>query len=248
MYNTHPHLVEPTEDAVLWRYMDMAKFLSLLETQSLYFANLSSFEDPFEGHPPRVVIDAFTAIPADLSDADAAERKRIAEQNHNFFSSSRNIVCASCWHMNEIENAGMWSQYLKTGEGIAIRTTFGALKRSLSMSPSNVTVSGGIVQYVDYETFEPPVTNIVAWGALKRLGFDHEREFRLLCLLPNKGLHVPISLCELIQSIYVAPNLPAWFHELVTKITARYQVPAPVLRSTLLDGPAYIHPSAIRGA
>ena len=39
--------VSPT--AKLWRYMDLAKFISLIGKKKLYFASLESFEDIFEG-------------------------------------------------------------------------------------------------------------------------------------------------------------------------------------------------------
>lgn len=33
----------------LWRYMDLAKFLALLEDRALYFARADKLGDPFEG-------------------------------------------------------------------------------------------------------------------------------------------------------------------------------------------------------
>ena len=39
----------PNPEDKLWRYMDMAKFISLLSTESLYFSPAESFDDPFEG-------------------------------------------------------------------------------------------------------------------------------------------------------------------------------------------------------
>ena len=39
--------VSPT--AKLWRYMDLAKFISLIGKKKLYFPSLESFEDIFEG-------------------------------------------------------------------------------------------------------------------------------------------------------------------------------------------------------
>lgn len=44
----HPYTI-PAPDAKLWRYMDLAKFLSLLESCSLFFTRLDHFQDPFEG-------------------------------------------------------------------------------------------------------------------------------------------------------------------------------------------------------
>lgn len=38
----------PDDDAVLWRYMDLAKFVSLLKDKALYMTRADMFEDPFE--------------------------------------------------------------------------------------------------------------------------------------------------------------------------------------------------------
>ncbi|RXF00398.1 DUF2971 domain-containing protein [Pseudoalteromonas sp. PS5] len=48
---------ELNNDAPIWRYLSLDKFIDLLHSQSLYFAPLSSFakSDPFEGRlPPQV--------------------------------------------------------------------------------------------------------------------------------------------------------------------------------------------------
>lgn len=240
MYDSHPLLIEPSDDTVLWRYMDLAKFLALLDSSCLYFSNISAFDDPFEGHPPQKITQAFTAIPSGLDDKATNKRMKEVNDNIHFFSFSRRLICASCWHMNPVENAGMWAQYLKTGEGIAIRTTFGAIKRSLSLPSNTFAITGGTVQYMDYETFEVSDLNILAWGTLKRTGFDHEREFRLLCQNPATGLQVPVSLSCLIENIYVAPSLGDWYLDLVKRVAAKYEVTATVTHSTLLDGPTYI--------
>lgn len=240
MYSPHGILDEPSDDTVLWRYMDLAKFLALLDSNCLHFSNLSTFDDPFEGHPPRKIIEAFTNIQPGLDNIATSKRKKEISDNLHFFSTNRKVICASCWHMNSVENAGMWAQYLKTGEGIAIKTTFGAVKKALSIPSNNFAITGGIVEYVDYETFETLDINILAWGVLKRAGFDHEREFRLLCLNPAEGLQVPVSLAWLIEKIYVAPSIPAWYQALVERVAAKYEVTATVERSTLLDGPTYI--------
>ena len=36
-------------DLTLWRYMDLAKFLSLLDESSLYFTRIDHFNDSYEG-------------------------------------------------------------------------------------------------------------------------------------------------------------------------------------------------------
>ena len=37
----------------IWRYMDLAKFISLLSKEALYFSCPADFNDPFEGFIPR---------------------------------------------------------------------------------------------------------------------------------------------------------------------------------------------------
>ena len=49
MYATHPMLETPPASSMLWRYMSLAKFLSFLQTSSLYFSRIDQLGDPFEG-------------------------------------------------------------------------------------------------------------------------------------------------------------------------------------------------------
>ena len=42
----------PALDATLWRYMDVAKFADLLESEALFFARANKLDDPFEGSWP----------------------------------------------------------------------------------------------------------------------------------------------------------------------------------------------------
>ena len=45
MYETHPLFVAPPGDALLWRYMDFTKFVSLLDTSSLFFSRADLLGD-----------------------------------------------------------------------------------------------------------------------------------------------------------------------------------------------------------
>jgi hypothetical protein len=50
MYEQHPVFVTPTNlDIPLWRYVDLPKFLSMLQHDALHFARSDSMEDKFEG-------------------------------------------------------------------------------------------------------------------------------------------------------------------------------------------------------
>ena len=53
MYEDHPIFNTPTDNTLIWRYMDFTKFISLLETSSLFFAQGDKLGDPFEGSFPK---------------------------------------------------------------------------------------------------------------------------------------------------------------------------------------------------
>ena len=40
---------QPDSDAFVWRYMDILKFIDLLQTKCLYFPRLTELNDAFEG-------------------------------------------------------------------------------------------------------------------------------------------------------------------------------------------------------
>ena len=48
MYAEHGSFRPPPEEAVLWRYMDFTKFVSLLSTNALYFARADTLGDPLK--------------------------------------------------------------------------------------------------------------------------------------------------------------------------------------------------------
>ena len=39
----------PKDDSVIWRFLDLAKFISLLKEKALYLTRADKFEDQFEG-------------------------------------------------------------------------------------------------------------------------------------------------------------------------------------------------------
>ena len=87
----------------------------------------------------------------------------------------------------------------------------------------------------------------------KRKSFEHERELRALIQdlpktdkgiqtgLPNQELccEVSIDLNELIEAVYVSPESPKWFLELVKNVTQKYDFNFEVRQSLLAKAPVY---------
>ena len=53
MYEEHPACTSPPPNAILWRYMDFMKYVSLLDRKALFFGRVDKLGDPFEGFYTR---------------------------------------------------------------------------------------------------------------------------------------------------------------------------------------------------
>jgi hypothetical protein len=114
MYEPHPGREQPKDETLLWRYMDLAKFIAIIETQSLFFPRVTTLQDldPFEGHPPRAFVNWLKANPPSMvGQVDPSRRGERASADLKQIRDLRKYVCASCWHANVGESAAMWSLY-----------------------------------------------------------------------------------------------------------------------------------------
>ena len=48
-YKDSPYFETPCPTKILWRYMHIDKFLAMLNSKTLYFPNVYSYNDEFEG-------------------------------------------------------------------------------------------------------------------------------------------------------------------------------------------------------
>ena len=254
MYAAHPAFKSPDENVVLWRYLDFTKFISLLETSSLYFTRSDNFSDIFEGTYNKRSFDMFNTDYLKTC-RDLGISKELAESTlldiKKSNSHMRRYVAINCWHMNESESAAMWQLYLKSNEGIVIKSSFGNLKKAIEGSSEHIML--GEVSYLDYSNDIIPYDNVLTPFMCKRKSFEHERELRAIILkLPVKdagiaytdetighGMNIQCDLDMLINEIYVAPNSPKWFVELIKSIIVRYGKSWNVQNSKLDEEPFY---------
>jgi hypothetical protein len=56
MFNEHPSFQAPANPNVsIWRYMDLTKFLWMLQEKALFFTRADFLGDPYEGHYTEVM-------------------------------------------------------------------------------------------------------------------------------------------------------------------------------------------------
>ena len=253
MYKEHEAFNPPPSDATLWRYMDFTKFVSLLDKQALFFTRADKLEDSFEGYLPNLCRAGMREFIEELSDPD---RHKILQESIAFTKALPRFTLMSCWHENHHESAAMWKLYSKDDNGIAIKTDFDSFAKSFTASQ---VIHIGRISYVDYETHFFADKWWILPFLCKRRSFEHEREIRAIVqIIPTKvgkaekykpvdlsqdicdvGNYYEVDLSLLIQEVVIGPYAPDWLLELVQSVAARYNLEAPVVRSTLADNPTW---------
>ena len=208
--------------------MDLARYLSLLQSSALHFARVDQMADRWEGAYGSANINARPIMYGE----DFEQMRHVFPQLRQ---ASRTLVNINCWHMSEVESAAMWSIYQRDGRGVAVVSTWGKLTSSIIDQRS---VYGTAVRYVDYETTLIPESSLFQPLLHKRQSFSHEQEVRLLTLGSGEGpapvvLPVVVNLKELITEVRVAPDAPSWFADVVRDATTRYGQDFDVNQSSL---------------
>ena len=231
--------IPANSNTVIWRYMDLAKFVSLLGESALFFPRASTFDDPTEGS---------------LSDPTALREWRsldpLVEAVYKAKSRElRKFILISCWSISKGESAVLWKCYAPTRQGIAVRSSIAHLKQSLQAEPQPIYL--GQVQYIDFkiESMSEPVTILSPFG-YKQKPFDDEKEFRAFFVDPrfqddkrseevNRGEYISVDLESLIDEIVVSGTPDQWFLKLVQSIVDRYGLKKPCRESELARAPVF---------
>ena len=234
--------------------MDFAKFISLLESQSLYFPNIYSFEDALEGAHNALNDDDHYDID---NDGNIIVTEPPTEQRHienslklktylkNTLDEMAGAFGIQCWRMSDNESHAMWKIFLSANEGVAIKTDLETVKDCLPAGHFHL----GKVQYIDRKTKKMSINQLLNSFFTKESHFKHESEFRIITynvdqneeahfgnnnLVKNEhGIIVLIPTESLIKEVLVSPYAPKWFYELVLSIKERYKFSAPVLWSEI---------------
>jgi len=239
----------------LWRYMDLAKFIHLLEEETLFFARADTFSDPFEGASgllqreaewDRWYLDYFRnavrnppeGYPPPPEEQVEANARRLLASIRGGAERDRRTTFVSCWHANTGESEALWRLYCPPGTvGVAIETSADRLFKALDPS---TRIELGKVQYIDFRKSFAGFHDRIFW---KRKSLSHEAEVRAVTTahLDEKwtGLPVAINLQTLCKSVVPSPFAPPWFTETLKALVARYQMQLSLVESELLARPFF---------
>lgn len=219
----------------LWRYLDLAKLVSILDTKAIWLARADTFRDKHEGRFPdemRTLIEkAYASFPAD----DPSPVKD-AEDFQDYLLKNTFL---SCWHKNIDENMAMWEIYGRDANAVAVQTNVGRIKHGIDST--DLSGYSLLLKPVLYQRAEdvPAILKYADCFFRKRPHFGFEQEVRIsldtyLPANPTKdtpyGHRLRCSADTLIESIYVHPDSAPWFLDAVNSITTHYDVKVNVKR------------------
>ncbi len=223
-------------------------------------------EDPFEGYYTsyNLTQDIFVEYDTHMPDGKKAtppDREAVFQilsdrqllRGHVKGDRARTFV--SSWHTQDHESAAMWKMYAKSGDGIAIESSYNRLVDCIA-NYSDFEIHIGMIKYIDYRREAIPRQNLLSPFMHKRKSFEYERELRALIWTPQNGkntdgsdplnnfisymgLPVPVDLAILINRVLVAPTAPAWMLDLIKSVTTRYGLKVPIQQSDLASKPIY---------
>jgi hypothetical protein len=238
-------------NATIWRYMDLAKFESVLEKRALFFCRSDLFDDRFEGSYPRgaAVEAALPQMVAAVAD-DPSLREQL-EKAKQMRKQLRESVLVNCWHINEHESAAMWKLYVRSDKGISVKSTVQRLIDGIRCAEE---VYVGAVQYRDYDGAPFPSMNVFHPFMSKRKSFAYEQELRAVIWDQERfaglsgswpvhkrdcGTNAATDLDRLIEEIRVLPGARPVFREFIASICTKYCLKKETKQSRLDDIPLY---------
>lgn len=245
----------PEAHCKLWRYMDFAKYVSMLATNSLYFTRSDMFSDLFEGAKglrknknkwDKFYLDFFKMMIknppegylCNLSDQEIdLQATKLLRDLESGGEKGRRHTFINCWHENTSESEAMWRLYSSfLDNAVAVKTSYKNLYLSLGRNPS---IDIGRVKYIDLQNKYSDINNAF-WR--KRKSFEHEKEVRAIIkdhTYSDKGMLIKCDLSILVEEVFVSPRAKDWFVDLLNNVNTKYGLNIKVAKSELTEEPFF---------
>ena len=215
MYLDNPNIKLPADpETIVWKYLDLSKFLDLLLSKKLFMSRSDKFEDQYEGTFSEPTFEEIRKLSIDNPDF------------LNYYKTHREKVAISSWHINEYESFAMWQIFTQNSEGLAIQSTIGRLQKALQPE-EHFQQYIGEVNYIDYKKEYIPFDDLFFPFLYKRKSFQYERDVRIISdvtqnnLKLNDGLKINVDVNLLIEKIYIHPKSENWYKNLVIQLVAK---------------------------
>lgn len=242
----------PKTDYTIVKYLDLTKYISLLQKKSLFFCRLDKLEDQFEGTTAKpnfesrvnyhkYLRDVENYFTVEVTDEDII--KTVKEQ-YEHEKKLKAINCVNCWNKKEQESAALWKIYSDFSKGIMIKSSISRLKRSLANAKEEIKLSE--IHYLDYDNEPMPDGNTMYPLIHKHNAYSYEDEVRLINQVNQdgwihdwskeevfEGIFIETNINYLIREIIISPYSPRWFFDIVQDLSKKYGLEKQIKKSTL---------------
>lgn len=194
------------------RVMSFSKFIDLIDSETLYFAAASKFDDKLEGYYTNFDYqkseNQLIAFGFDNAALKIASHAKQLVANHN-----QQAVVISCWTMaREISNR-MWDTYTFSEDSLAIQTTVGKLRKTLGKDFLFIPV-----KYLDFDKDSISRNDSLEPFFYKQNIYSWENELRIVAeMVPGCRIGTPrrasVSLNSIITGIKFYPKASKTFIE-----------------------------------
>lgn len=257
---------EQLKDTYLWRYMSLPKFLDLITTQEMYFANNKQLTecDPYEGRLPIFTdlilawikqINFYKQAHPDLPDYIMNIDSKKIEKIHKTLEEIKEYTFINCWHINDDENYLMWQSYAQEKGGVAIVTDIYSLIEAFETDIEIEAVpviydTNEIIKVIQpifedlfnkkYNVYNFYKNFIRICSLYKKEFFKNENELRLI-FQKSVNNRVKVNLNKLIKHIYISPNSTECEKKIITDTINKLKLKGEVN----IDAERIIHNSLI---
>lgn len=248
--NTTAPVFFPTENYQIAKYLDLTKFLSILQRRAMFFCRLDFMEDHFEGSIPKRNLlmrqNMFESSYKMSSKFKKKDSKQIQEMVHGLNqmnSRFKSVTCISCWNKSISESAALWKIYSDFHKGIMIVSKRSNVFEAFKDTEERIGMSE--IKYIDYENDTIPEGNI-NWPIIhKHRAYEYENEVRLIHTLPfepgikydwskeelNNGKYINVDIDALIDEVIISPYSQQWYFDLIKDVCEKYKFEKPIRKS-----------------
>lgn len=234
MYKYHEQFNTPNKETVIWKYMDLFKFLDLISSKELFMLRTDLFMDKSDG-VNRNTVEHYKEL---LPSVTPFVLENFGTYQMQINQKVRKGSFVNCWHINNHESSVMWDAYSNSNGGIAIKTTISKVIDSI-IDERNIYISE-----VEYSNGPIPLDNAYYPLVIKKPQFKDERELRLFYVEPDvvdpnsnksypNSIRIKLNLENLFEEIYFHPLTELWVVESLKKIIKNVAKKVNPIRSSL---------------
>lgn len=215
------------------RYLDLAKYIDLISTKTLYVASAVDFEDSLEGTLPEQIREMYETDP-DVIKHLGVEKSILEREQENRIKTN-----VSCWTKGPKDNMALWKIYGASNQSLAIITTLDKLIRSTLLWRGISSVTFKEVVYIDHSDTLPDGVYSLSYDTFgfKHEAYEYENEVRIVVTRSSLETPSPLRLKvkpnEIIEKIIISPEAGEWFCNIVKSVSKKYNIVAPVESSNL---------------